>query len=609
MKQKMQKILKTLTYNIKTLLYFEIIYRLVGVLIIFPVARLLFLLSIRWSGYVYITNRMLLDYLFKPSTIMILFLLVILLSFYLVIEMTFLSILFDFSYHEEELRIKKLFFIGIKKVFFNIRKYHIVIIFPAFLLFIIVELLHFVGIIATISLPELIIEEINNMPVLRVISIGLVVVAIVLFIETLFYINLFTIENKSIRIAYKESNKLLRNRRFKMLFEFGLMNAFLNAILYVFYLLIIAIISFLIYITRGQELVLALLLTTIYTIYVVIGFLGTIILIPINYALVTCWYYDGKEKLGQKIINEHKQYRKSYNFKWFKRGLLVALIILFILNITSVLTVVRQSKVHVELFKYPEIIAHRGASYDAPENTLAAIEIAIIQGADVVEIDVRETKDLVPILMHDPTLGRTTNDINNRGVHLVDLNYIKALDAGSWFSSDYIGEEVPTLAEVFELVDGRVKLYIELKSSSQTLTDNVINLIEEYNMVDKVKIMSFNNIQLRNIKNSNPDIQTIFLIVTFYGDINGLLNSDYIDHVAFESKLISNNPHYVQSFQQSYKKIYVWTVNSEEKIRAMVESDVDGIITDRPILAREVAYSKNKQSVFSDLLKELFSKR
>jgi len=109
----------------------------------------------------------------------------------------------------------------------------------------------------------------------------------------------------------------------------------------------------------------------------------------------------------------------------------------------------------------PLCIGHRGASALAPENTLAAFETAIVDGADGLEFDVRLTRDGVPIVLHDAALDRTTS---GRGaVAALDLASIRRLDAGAWFGARFRGERVPTLAETLDLARGRCAVNIELK--------------------------------------------------------------------------------------------------------------------------------------------------
>src|SRR5512139_1857475 len=116
----------------------------------------------------------------------------------------------------------------------------------------------------------------------------------------------------------------------------------------------------------------------------------------------------------------------------------------------------------LESLSQPIIFAHRGASAHAPENTLAAFELALAQQADAIELDVKLSADGRVIVIHDSTVDRTTDGHGKvKDMSLADL---KALDAGSFFSSEFAGEKIPTLDEVFEAVGRRTFINIELKN-------------------------------------------------------------------------------------------------------------------------------------------------
>ena len=111
-----------------------------------------------------------------------------------------------------------------------------------------------------------------------------------------------------------------------------------------------------------------------------------------------------------------------------------------------------------------DIIAHRGYSAIAPENTLAAFQAAVEYQAQGVELDVQLSADRVPIVVHDSTLNRTTN--GEGSVHTKTLNQLQSLDAGSWFSSEFIGEKIPTFQTVLDLLKNtKITIYAEVKET------------------------------------------------------------------------------------------------------------------------------------------------
>jgi glycerophosphoryl diester phosphodiesterase len=219
---------------------------------------------------------------------------------------------------------------------------------------------------------------------------------------------------------------------------------------------------------------------------------------------------------------------------------------------------------------------------------------------------VRETSDLVPILMHDTTLGRTTNDPNNRRVSDVSLAQIKLLDAGSWFSPEFEGEQIPTLEEALQVMAGRTKLFLELKTYSRSLELNSVALVEAYQMINDTVFLSFSREQIRRLKQINPEVQTLLLISTFYGDAEALARARDIDAYGLSEFFFLRNPEFVDLAHQQNKKIYVWTVNSDNAIRNVADRDADGIITDRPLAAREIVYARNTPDILLEILRRLF---
>jgi len=603
-------IVRKISKNFNTLLMFELLYRVLGLVIIFPLTQLLFHLSIRLSGRAYITNATFLDYLLTPSTISILLVVMFMLSIYITIELIYLSIIFEYGHQNKKIKLKELFLTGLKKLYETVTAYRLRIIGPAFLFFILVELFHVVGIASTINLPKVILDQINSSIWLQVALGVLMVMIIILFTETAFHIHFYVIEKLPTKMTIQESRKLLKGKRLRMMFEFVLLNSALNAVLYVFYMLMILTIGWVVTLIKGQLFTLSIILSIFYSIYIIVGFLATITLIPINFAFIHSWFHRVKssEVLIEPIDYEKIKISRNKMSHRFKYGTMVVLVVVFSINLVNVFTVLANPKSQIELFNVAEIVAHRGASLDAPENTIVSIELAIEQGADAIEIDVRETREGIPILFHDTTTSRTTDDQISRIVSNMTLEQIKELDVGSWFGSDFSGEQVPTLEEALLIIQGKARIFIELKVNTENINQTVIQLIELYDLSSDVIILSFNKQQLIQIKEINPEIETLLLLSSFYGDIDALIKDKRIDNFGFSEKLFIDNPGYVDAIHQNSKKVYAYTVNNDQKISSVVNNDADGIITDRPISAREIAYSKNVSDLLLEILNRFFKK-
>jgi glycerophosphoryl diester phosphodiesterase len=229
------------------------------------------------------------------------------------------------------------------------------------------------------------------------------------------------------------------------------------------------------------------------------------------------------------------------------------------------------------------VMAHRGASASAPENTLIAYKKAIEMGADWAELDVRQTKDGAVVLMHDKTVHRTTGV---KGfVWDFTLEELKKLEAGSWFGEEFGGEPIPTLAEVIRAVKGRMKLNIEVKISENEpgIAQKVIDIVRSEDFSKNCMITSFDKATVKTFKAIAPDLPT------------GLIFDKEYRMDVFEGnwEILSSNYELVDSTfmrlaRDSGKKVYAWTVNEREEMLRLIGLGVDGIITDKPDLLLSV---------------------
>jgi len=234
------------------------------------------------------------------------------------------------------------------------------------------------------------------------------------------------------------------------------------------------------------------------------------------------------------------------------------------------------------------VIAHRGASGKAPENTLASIRQAITDGSDWVEIDVQETADGEVVVFHDSDFMKLA------GVNLKvwdgTLEQILEIDIGSWFDPEFYSERVPTLAEVLAEAKGKAGVVIELKyyGHDQQLEQRVVDIVEQLEMTDEIVIMSLNNAGIQKIRVLQPDWTIGLLSAKAIGNLARL----DVDFLAVASGMAT--PGFVHRSHARGKKVFVWTVNDTVSLSRMMSIGVDGVITDEPALAREViAYRAN----------------
>jgi glycerophosphoryl diester phosphodiesterase len=229
----------------------------------------------------------------------------------------------------------------------------------------------------------------------------------------------------------------------------------------------------------------------------------------------------------------------------------------------------------------PEIIAHRGFSARAPENTLAAFELALRYGAPALEFDVRATRDGVPVAFHDETLDRTTS---GRGrIAETTFRELSTLDAGGWFSSDFQGERVPALSEVLQVTHNRVnQLYVELKPGLNL--KEVREVVEEltlHGFAAQCVVMSFDWALLDAVRALSPAILLAFLaddeptyrraVARAVADGHAIVDCNY--------RILLANHELADLAQRAGLDVAVYTVNDTAAAAALLRQGVRRLTT------------------------------
>jgi glycerophosphoryl diester phosphodiesterase len=240
-----------------------------------------------------------------------------------------------------------------------------------------------------------------------------------------------------------------------------------------------------------------------------------------------------------------------------------------------------------------EIIGHRGASFDAPENTLAAIKLAWAQQADTAECDIFLTKDGKIVLLHDKDTKRVAG-VDKKVVEQT-LAELRLLDVGKWKGAKFAGEKIPTLDEVLTTVPAGKRLFIEVKTGPE-----IVPVLDRVLKASKLKpvqtpIISFNAEVIAEVKKARPDVAAYWVVSLKAAKGKQpptaealiakakAINADGLD--------LSVAPVLDKAFAAKVKaaglKLYVWTVNDIAEARRMTQIGVDGITTDRPGWLRE----------------------
>lgn len=235
--------------------------------------------------------------------------------------------------------------------------------------------------------------------------------------------------------------------------------------------------------------------------------------------------------------------------------------------------------------KFPVLVtAHRGFSGDAPENTLAAFKKAMEVGSDMMELDVRFSKDGQIVVMHDDTLDRTAN---GRGkVSDYTLKELKQFDAGSWFAPQFSGEHIPTLVEVLELAKGKIRVNIEIKDESlgrykiTDLADRALQEVKKAGMEDQVIYVSFYPVALERIQERDSRLWVGLLYHRPWNSLHEVTGGRSFPVLGLRNSYLTKGK--IDKIHQQGMKVNVYTVNSEEEMEQFIRWGVDGIITNHP---------------------------
>jgi glycerophosphoryl diester phosphodiesterase len=243
-----------------------------------------------------------------------------------------------------------------------------------------------------------------------------------------------------------------------------------------------------------------------------------------------------------------------------------------------------------------EVAAHRGASGAAPENTMAAVERAIADGAHWVEIDVQRTADDQVVVIHDRDLMK----IGGLPLVVTESRYadLSRVDVGSWFDVSFADQRIPTLAAVLDRCRGRIKVNIELKYYpwDEGLAPRVIEIVTAARMEKEVAVMSLKIEGTRQVKTARPGWQTGLLSAATLGDLTRV----EVDFLAVHSRMVT--PGFVRRVHRAGKTLHVWTVNDVVGMTRLFGMGVDAVITDVPALAVRLLDQRSKMDPVERLL-------
>lgn len=348
-----------------------------------------------------------------------------------------------------------------------------------------------------------------------------------------------------------------------------------------------------------KNLALAVLLLVTERIERVLLFLGGIFLIIADFgALAAVYYSRGDQAFRHKISYSTDLPRVSA----VKKRVAVAVSMIVTAALLCIFDMVYHGfALSDRMFFETQITAHRGSSKMTPENTMAAVKAAVEELADYVELDVQMTRDNVVVLGHDATLKRVAGV--NRSIASMTWEELQELEVGSWFSPEYAGEKIPRLDQVLEFCKGKINLNIEVKNigPDSRIVGKVVEQIRDKGMEKQCVVSSTSLAYLEQVKTIAPEIRTGYILSAAFGD---LYFAETVDFISIRASFVSRRV--VERAHERGMGVHAWTVNSKSEMERLRMLGVDNLITDYPVLAREIVYREEGTETLVEYLRMVF---
>lgn len=586
--------------NLLSIILFELTYKLLCFSIFTPGAMGLFRLSLHFAGFNYLSEKRLLSYATSPSTIIILMIMLLAVTAVSLVEMGAIVHCFHASHVGQKVDVFGMYAAGGLMMKRFLKHPDILLILFVMLIIPLSSIGVVSGYISTIVIPDFIMSFIEGHLWIKVLFWCGFVAAVFAAICWSLSIHCYVLEGGSYQKARKHSQQLVKKHMIRVLFSFLMWNILNLVIVSVITVVVGGATMLVCYLFLSAKVSYSASLTAVSYIIPIIFELYTLFGVPIIFSYISSLYYSTLEKMNEPTPRFWRPINKKRSIKLHKIVVVLVLIAALLnglyLGLDHFIKLPWNQNVISEL----EITAHRGDSVHAPENTIPAFESAIQNQAVCAELDVAQTKDGVIVVVHDSNLKRVTG----KNVNIWDITYeeLQELDAGGWFSQKYDGTTIPTLDEVIKLCHGKIRLNIELKPNGHETgyVASVLSIIEENNEVYDCVVSSKNLKALKEMKELNNAVTTIYIMPIAYGSLKEL---EYIDGFSIESSSLTLSM--VNKIHDSGKVVYAWTVNKEDSMKQMMNLGVDSIITDRPVQAREMFYSDNMNENLLSLVQEL----
>lgn len=598
MKKQIKEIYQMIRGNLRSLLLFEFFFRFIAGTLLVQVGTRGLKFCLDRAGYSYLTLANAWKFFLHPWTMLFILVMAVLALFLNMIEIGGLVTAFSGAAYFCHPTLWEIFSGALEKVRDELRHKNYRLFGMGMISTFTVNLFYLYRIFSRIKPVNFVIKELLDQPLAVSVSLLVFLLFLALLFPALFVFHGCMIGQKSYWDSRFESMELLKGRWAQVIGMAALLEAWLIILFLTVYYLSVFLMAVVTVLFVKEDLGLAFLMETTDRAEWFLVILASIFASMVCWAFVTREYYQvisrrkGRME-GWEFATTGRNVRFSKKTGLALLGLFLAMSGFFLFDAAYNGNFISKS-VAVQT----RITAHRGSSSGAPENTMAALEKAVEEMADRAEIDVQETADGVIVLCHDTSLKRVAGI--NKKVSDLTLEQIKKLDVGSWFSSEYQGEQIPTLEEVMEYAKGKIDLNIEIKNlgNSSGLPEKVIELVEKHEMQEQCVITSTNRFYLKRVKAVNPEIRTGYIISAAYGNF---YSDEFIDLISIRSSFVTERM--IESAHEAGKAVHAWTVNGKVEMERLKQLGVDDMITDRPVLAREILYGEEAKANLLEYLR------
>lgn len=575
--RKMKDAFAMIKCNIRALLAFEVFINIFVITFLTPMFLGLMQLAMHLADIEYLTNTGFMNFIKEPSTVGLLFILLTAFVVFILFEMVAIMYCFQKSKEKKKVYVTDMIIVALKKIWSMMLGSNLRLILFIPMLYLVIT---FPSILQELSSYNLKCE-LRNMNIPWQILVVLLVILSGVVLVRVQSICVFMFENVRFSEASGEGFRRGKKRTVRFMLSFAIWNVLIVIAAVLLFLIFLFFTAMILKQIVARDTAYSWTLFAGREVYKVLMIIFSGTLIPWNLSLIVAEYYDCAKKSAIEIpkSKEHKRYAILKYPKYIMCALIWGMLLFYFFIGDNV----RAEYVNIELLRSTSVVAHRGGALYVPENTLAAVNYCIDNHLDYVEIDVQSTSDGVVVLLHDESLERTTG--YNANLRDVPYSIVKKLDAGSFYNEEYAGERIPTLEEVLDEAKGRICLLVEIKNHEKNdmLIQNVVKLINVYDMVDECVIQSFDRDVIRKVKKCDENIKTSLLTSAVYGNFESMTDCDAISlNYRYASRTVVSRIH------EAGKEVFLWTVNNKDQIRYTISFGADYVITDRPVLASEM---------------------